>query len=179
MSDDEVTNLLVRALSPIERDRHDGACRTLPLLHGRPARFVGPFSLAGIWWMLAMVAVWLLFTLMQFVAEPLFLDRWLRSRQGPAGNDLRTHRAAALGTVGSEPDHFDRRRSRQPRSADHRLSVPCATATTRLVFKSIVAPWSAPSSPRPPRRYWRFRYTRGLPIDLDQSCCDELGAEFV
>src|SRR6516162_1532385 len=48
MSDDEVTNLLVRALSPIERDRHDGACRTLQLLHGRPARFVGPFSLAGI-----------------------------------------------------------------------------------------------------------------------------------
>ena len=29
------------------------------------------------WWMHAMVAVWLLFTLMLFVAEPLFLDRWL------------------------------------------------------------------------------------------------------
>ena len=28
----------------------------------------------------AMVAVWLLFTLMLFVAEPLFLDRWLRAR---------------------------------------------------------------------------------------------------
>jgi hypothetical protein len=27
-----------------------------------------------------MVAVWLLFTLMLFVAEPLFLDRWLRAR---------------------------------------------------------------------------------------------------
>ena len=32
------------------------------------------------WWMHAMVAVWLLFTLMLFVAEPLFLDRWLRAR---------------------------------------------------------------------------------------------------
>jgi uncharacterized membrane protein len=29
------------------------------------------------WWMHAMVAVWLLFTLMLFVAEPLFLDRFL------------------------------------------------------------------------------------------------------
>ena len=48
MSDDEVTNLLVRALSPIERDRHDDACRTPRLLHGRPARFLGPFSFGGI-----------------------------------------------------------------------------------------------------------------------------------
>ena len=32
------------------------------------------------WWMHAMVAVWLLFTLMLFVAEPLFLDRWLLAR---------------------------------------------------------------------------------------------------
>jgi uncharacterized membrane protein len=31
------------------------------------------------WWMHAMVAVWLLFTLVLFVAEPLFLDRWLRA----------------------------------------------------------------------------------------------------
>ena len=32
------------------------------------------------WWMHAMVAVWLLFTLVLFVAEPLFLHRWLRVR---------------------------------------------------------------------------------------------------
>jgi uncharacterized membrane protein len=32
------------------------------------------------WWMHAMVAVWLLFTLMLFVVEPLFLDRWLLAR---------------------------------------------------------------------------------------------------
>jgi len=38
------------------------------------------FLSAEYWWMHAMVAVWLLFTLMLFVAEPLFLDRWLRAR---------------------------------------------------------------------------------------------------
>ncbi len=29
------------------------------------------------WWMHAMVAVWLVFTIMLFIAEPLFLHRWL------------------------------------------------------------------------------------------------------
>jgi hypothetical protein len=29
------------------------------------------------WWLNAMVAVWLLFTLMLFIAEPLILPRWL------------------------------------------------------------------------------------------------------
>jgi len=38
------------------------------------------FRSLAYWWMHAMVAVWLLFTLMLFVAEPLFLDRWLRAR---------------------------------------------------------------------------------------------------
>ena len=32
------------------------------------------------WWLDAMVLVWLLFTLMLFLAEPLFLDRWLERR---------------------------------------------------------------------------------------------------
>jgi uncharacterized membrane protein len=32
------------------------------------------------WWLDAMVAVWLLFTVVLFLAEPLFLDRWLRER---------------------------------------------------------------------------------------------------
>ncbi len=32
------------------------------------------------WWMDAMVAVWLLFALMLFVAEPLILHRWLLAR---------------------------------------------------------------------------------------------------
>jgi uncharacterized membrane protein len=39
------------------------------------------------WWLDAMVLVWLLFTLMLFVAEPLFLHRWLMQRadRDPAG----------------------------------------------------------------------------------------------
>ena len=32
------------------------------------------------WWLDAMVAVWLLFTLMLFIAEPLFLGRWFEAR---------------------------------------------------------------------------------------------------
>jgi uncharacterized membrane protein len=32
------------------------------------------------WWMHAMVGVWLLFTVLLFVAEPLFLHRWLEAR---------------------------------------------------------------------------------------------------
>jgi uncharacterized membrane protein len=32
------------------------------------------------WWLDAMVLVWLVFTLMLFVAEPLFLDRWFETR---------------------------------------------------------------------------------------------------
>jgi uncharacterized membrane protein len=38
------------------------------------------FRSVAYWWMHAMVAVWLLFTLMLFVAEPLFLHRWLLAR---------------------------------------------------------------------------------------------------
>jgi uncharacterized membrane protein len=33
---------------------------------------------AGFWWMHAMVLVWLIFSAMLFVAEPLFLDRWFQ-----------------------------------------------------------------------------------------------------
>ena len=40
----------------------------------------GRFLLVAYWWMSAMVAVWLLFTLVLFVAEPLFLHLWLRVR---------------------------------------------------------------------------------------------------
>jgi hypothetical protein len=32
------------------------------------------------WWMHAMIAVWLLFTVVLFVAEPLILHRWLLAR---------------------------------------------------------------------------------------------------
>ena len=34
------------------------------------------FQSATYWWMHAMVAIWMVFTLMLFVAEPLFLHRW-------------------------------------------------------------------------------------------------------
>lgn len=39
-------------------------------------RFVSP----AWWWMHGMVAVWLVFTLMLFVLEPLFLHRWFQAR---------------------------------------------------------------------------------------------------
>jgi hypothetical protein len=38
------------------------------------------FQYGVYWWMDAMVVVWLLFTLMLFVAEPLILHRWLLAR---------------------------------------------------------------------------------------------------
>jgi uncharacterized membrane protein len=38
------------------------------------------FAQPGFWWMHAMVAVWLIFTLMLFVLEPLVLHRWLVAR---------------------------------------------------------------------------------------------------
>jgi uncharacterized membrane protein len=43
------------------------------------------FLVLRYWWLDAMVLLWLLFTLMLFVAEPLFLDRWfeVRARQAP------------------------------------------------------------------------------------------------
>ncbi len=43
-------------------------------------RFVDP----GFWWMHAMVLIWLLFTLLLFLAEPLFLDAWLHRRAAEA-----------------------------------------------------------------------------------------------
>jgi uncharacterized membrane protein len=43
------------------------------------------FAQAAYWWMHAMVAIWLLFTLVLFVLEPLFLHRWFleRARANP------------------------------------------------------------------------------------------------
>ncbi|MFD2189356.1 hypothetical protein [Pistricoccus aurantiacus] len=37
-------------------------------------------TLPGYWWLHAMIGVWLLFTLMLFVFEPLFLHRWFHQR---------------------------------------------------------------------------------------------------
>lgn len=38
------------------------------------------FVLASFWWMDAMVLVWLIFTAMLFIAEPLILHRWFLAR---------------------------------------------------------------------------------------------------
>jgi len=43
---------------------------------GAWGRFLDP----GYWWMHAMVAVWLVFAIVLFVAEPLFLHAWFRRR---------------------------------------------------------------------------------------------------
>src|SRR6266511_825788 len=40
----------------------------------------GRFASASFWWMHGMVGVWLLFTLILFVLEPLFLHRWFLAR---------------------------------------------------------------------------------------------------
>ena len=47
-------------------------------------RFVDP----GYWWMHAMVLLWLVFSLMLFVLEPLWLHRWFRTRasRDPVGS---------------------------------------------------------------------------------------------
>ena len=48
------------------------------------------FHSADTWWMPAMVLIWLIFTLMLFVIEPFFLDRWLarRAASSPAATFL-------------------------------------------------------------------------------------------
>jgi uncharacterized membrane protein len=52
------------------------------------------FANAAWWWMHAMVAVWLLFTVMLFVAEPLFLHRWFQQTalRDPEGTFRRIQR---------------------------------------------------------------------------------------
>ena len=55
------------------------------------------FATPGYWWMHAMLAVWALFTVILFVAEPLFLHAWFRRRatrdpEGTAALVLRAHR---------------------------------------------------------------------------------------
>lgn len=38
------------------------------------------FESVAYWWMHAMVLVWLVFTVMLFIAEPLFLHRWFLAK---------------------------------------------------------------------------------------------------
>tara|TARA_R110000850_G_scaffold64116_3_gene144304 strand:- start:96520 stop:96993 length:474 start_codon:yes stop_codon:yes gene_type:complete len=68
-------------------------------------RFLDP----GFWWMHAMVAIWLVFTLVLFVLEPLFLHRWFEAGVAvdPAGTLDRVQKGhivlliASLVTVGA------------------------------------------------------------------------------
>jgi signal transduction histidine kinase len=55
----------------------------------------GRFLSASFWWIHAMVVVWLLFTVMLYLAEPLFLHRWLdvRAKEKP--------RLPSYGRIGS------------------------------------------------------------------------------
>ena len=52
------------------------------------------FLMLRYWWLDAMAVIWLLFTFMLFIAEPLFLDRWfeLRARQAPEQTFRLIHR---------------------------------------------------------------------------------------
>lgn len=52
------------------------------------------FFLASYWWMHAMVLVWAIFTVVLFVAEPLFLHRWFHTRaeRDPEGTFRIAHR---------------------------------------------------------------------------------------
>ena len=50
------------------------------------------FRYTAYWWMHAMVAVWLLFTLMLFVVEPLNLRHWVFAPSpGEPGSNLQTY----------------------------------------------------------------------------------------
>lgn len=52
------------------------------------------FQHPALWWMHAMVAVWAIFTLVLFVAEPLFLHRWFleAAKRDPEGTFRRIER---------------------------------------------------------------------------------------
>jgi uncharacterized membrane protein len=55
----------------------------------------GRFRSGGFWWMHAMVCLWLLFTVVLFVAEPLVLHRWFHARatEAPDTGFALLHRA--------------------------------------------------------------------------------------
>ena len=63
-------------------------------------RFLDP----GAWWLHAMVAVWTLFALILYVAEPLFLNGWFREQAartpGPAFPDTAERRQSPRGNRG-------------------------------------------------------------------------------
>lgn len=56
---------------------------------------------ARYWWMHAMLALWVMFSIVLFVAEPLFLHRWFRTRalQAPEASYLMLQRFHAVALV--------------------------------------------------------------------------------
>src|SRR5262245_20497458 len=100
-----------------------------------------------------------------------------RLRQLPAGIDFRAGRAAALDAVGSEPDNLDRRCSRQPRDADHRISAPRTTATERLCFQTYRALWSARPSPGL-RAMFAFSQPKWFPLIWINAAAMKSGQNF-
>ena len=79
-------------LSAIER-RFAGQARLATLVAGLSGLYMiwrydlwARFAVAEYWWMHAMVGVWLVFTAMLFIIEPLFLERWIerRAKAAPA-----------------------------------------------------------------------------------------------
>ena len=74
------------------------------------------FHDAAFWWMGAMVAIWLIFTIMLFILKPVFLHRWFYcAGSGSAGIDVPHHHRAALVSAREQPDHHLRRGRRKPR----------------------------------------------------------------
>ena len=63
----------------------------------------------------SMVGVWLLFSLLLFIAEPLFLHRWFLARAKAAPDfDLPVGPVVALGPIDAEHPHHSRCRRWQP-----------------------------------------------------------------
>jgi uncharacterized membrane protein len=67
--------------------RFAGQARIATLLAGASGFYMverldlwGRFAMIEYWWMAAMFGLWLLFTVVLFVAEPWFLERWFRRR---------------------------------------------------------------------------------------------------
>ncbi len=74
------------------------------------------FQSPAYWWMHAMLLVWLLFTVMLFIAEPLFLHRrFLEAAKRRPDATFRTDRTHALGVAGDQSGNGAGRRGWESR----------------------------------------------------------------
>ena len=101
------------------------------LLHDRRAWICGRrFRSAEFWWMHAMVGLWLSFTLILFVAEPLVLHRWFHGgRRAAPEAAFALAASGSLAAARAQPDHHPRRRRGQPGvvpASDRRHRLSCA-----------------------------------------------------